>query len=160
MITQEELKSKLNYDSGTGIFTWIESRGTAKKGSVAGYYCYGYIRIGIDGVTCSAHRLAWLYEHGYYPVNDIDHIDGDKSNNSLCNLRQATRKQNMQNKRTARSDNKTGLLGVSLHKRTGKYQAQIMIGSKYTALGYYNTAIDAHEAYLKAKREHHEFCTI
>lgn len=162
MITQELLKSKLNYDSCTGIFTWRETRtGTARKGSIAGTrYLGGYIYIQVNSKRYLAHRIAWMYTHGAFPPDGLDHIDGNPANNAISNLRPATQRQNTQNQRIPQTHNTTGFLGVSLNKLSGKFRSLIRINGKLKHLGYFKTAEEASIAYLTAKRELHEFCTI
>jgi len=94
---------------------------------------------------------------GEWP-SEIDHINGDKSDNSYRNLREVSRGENMQNKRKAHRNNKTGFLGVA--REAGKYRARIRVCGKNRSLGMYDTPQQAHQAYLAAKRELHEGCTI
>lgn len=114
----------LNYDPGTGVFTWkTRPRCLFKSnraynafnanfaGRVAGHTCdKGYIRVDIGGRSIRAHRLAWFYVHGTWP-KEIDHIDGIRTNNSICNLREVNRRENSRN-RCIRSDSSTGHNGV------------------------------------------------
>lgn len=162
MISQYELKKYLNYDHNTGIFTWIFQAGRrVKVGMVAGTVKEdGRIEIALNRKKYKAHRLAWLYIHGEYPINQIDHINGNSLDNRINNLREATQQQNMQNKRAPQSNNKSGVLGVSFCKKSKKFMAQIGKNGKQKRLGYFVSPKEAHEAYLKAKRELHEFCTI
>jgi hypothetical protein len=162
MITQSELKDILYYDANTGEFIWRIDRGArAKAGSVAGGLKEdGYLRIRINDRLYYAHRLAWVYVYGNYPDKQLDHINGVKDDNRICNLRHATNAENSQNLRKSRVDNKIGLLGVSFHKKSNKFVAQIRVGSRNKHVGLYDSAEQAHETYLKAKRELHEFCTI
>jgi hypothetical protein len=103
-------------------------------------------------------RLAWFYTTGAWPKDQIDHIDGNKSNNRFANLREATPSQNTQNQRRAMRTNKLGILGVILAR--GKFRAQIWFDGKNKFLGYFATAEAAHAAYLAAKRKFHPTCTI
>jgi hypothetical protein len=106
-----------------------------------------------------AHRLAWLYEYGEFPEKIIDHIDGNRTNNSIHNLRDVSQALNSQNQKEARIDNGTGYLGVTFDKRprTAKYRARIGITgcAKRICLGYFETPELAHLAYLDAKRKLH-----
>jgi hypothetical protein len=117
--------------------------------------------ISIDGKYQLAHRLAWMMVTGSEPNDDIDHVNGIRSDNRFANLRTATRGENMQNERAARSSNKSsGLLGVSWSKAAGKWAAGIKLNGKKRHLGLFTDQQAAHEAYLVAKRDLHPFCTI
>lgn len=150
------LKSLLHYNPETGLFTWTQRKGNSRIGTLAGTLANGYIQIRIDGSCYLAHRLAWLYVTGTLPAFQIDHCDLNRSNNTWTNLREATCKQNHQN-RTKTSRNKSGYLGVSLHKATGKFLACIKVDYVGHNLGLYNTAEEAYEAYKAAKRKFHKF---
>lgn len=160
MLTQARLKEFLSYDPDTGIFTWIKQRSRSTPGSIAG--CddgRGYVVFQLDRKRHYAHRLAWLYVYGYIPGLEIDHMDGCKSNNRISNLRDVSSQINRQNLRKATARNvSTGVLGVRMLK--GKYLSQITIDGKDRHLGTFDSPEDAHKAYLKAKREYHEGCTI
>ena len=130
-----------------------------KIGDVAG--CLrndGYTTIKIDGRIHRAHRLAWLHVHGEWPNDQLDHINGSRSDNRLANLRAASHSENQHNQRKPRSDNKSGFLGVFPYR--GKFRAMIRIDGKQRSLGDFSTPEAAHEAYLKAKRALHPFGTI
>ena len=162
-LSQSELKEILHYNPKTGVFTWIESNSNRVKiGDIAGHFhkSSGYIVIAINGKLCKSHRLAWLYMTGHVPKDCIDHINGDRSDNRFCNLREATQSQNNQNRIKAQKNNTTGYLGVTFHKATNKYLAKIRIGGKCEHLGIFTTPEEASKAYLAKKREKHEFCTI
>lgn len=156
----DRLKECLHYDPETGIFRWkIKCAIQIKIGDVAGNVNHqGYFRITIDYKCYLAHRLAWLYVYGELPKNNIDHIDGDKLNNAISNLRNVTQSINCQNRKKAQINNRTGYLGVSKHRN--KYQATININGINTYLGIFHTAQLASKSYLKAKRLNHEGCTI
>ena len=85
-ITEARLKERLHYDPDTGIFTWLKmSRQPKRLGSVAGGRCDGYIQIYLDGLIYRAHRLAWLYMTGEWPVGYLDHKNGVRDDNRWCN---------------------------------------------------------------------------
>ena len=155
-LTQARLKELLHYDPDTGVFTWLVNRGRkAKAGDRAGMITdKGYNSICVEGLNHFAHRLAWLYVHGEHPSGIMDHINTVRSDNRISNLRIVTYQENAQNRIVARSDNTSGFLGVA---RMGhKFQSWITLPSKKRLhLGTFNTAEEAHEAYLIAKREHH-----
>jgi hypothetical protein len=105
-----------------------------------------------------AHRLAWLFVTGDMPKYQVDHINGIKTDNRFENLRDVSPKLNSQNARRPHKDNKTGYLGVC--SRYGKFVAQLLINDKQTVIGYFDTAEEAHLAYIEKKRTYHEGCTL
>jgi len=158
MITISRLKELLFYDTDSGLFTRLVSvNHNARVGMRPGEITQdGYLRILIDGRKYLAHRLAWFYVYGCWPEKQIDHIDRNKLNNRINNLRDVSQSINQHNRTAARKDNKsTGLLGAYFAKRTGKYQALITVNGKLKGIGRYNSAEDAHKAYLDAKKELH-----
>lgn len=163
MITQLLLQHRLTYDPITGIFVWKNPAKyrLAYAGKEAGsLHVHGYIKISIDSLSYPAHRLAWLYVHGTFPIDCIDHINGIRNDNRIANLRAVNRKANAENRRKARAGHATGFLGVVWRPRNGKYEARININKKYKYLGLFSTPEEAHDAYLRAKRIHHTACTI
>lgn len=143
--TVERLRELLSYDSSAGVFRWIDARPGVRRGFVAGCINHdGYRVITIDGRGYMAHRLAWLYEHGVWPIEEIDHKYGIRDDNRLSELREANHTQNTGNTR-ARRHNKTGLKGVS-PARNG-FQARIRTPSGELYLGYFNEAHHAAAAY-------------
>ena len=165
MLTQARLKEFLHYDPETGIFTWKVSRtkraGRTQIGDIAGDIDkLGYGRVGIESKRYKTHRLAWFYMTGEWPIYDIDHINGNTTDNSFNNLRDICKSANMQNQRKARKDNSTGYLGVEYNKTNKKFIASISIKGRKTHLGCFATAELAYESYLNAKRMHHSGCTI
>jgi hypothetical protein len=161
-LTVDRLREVLAYDIKTGAFTWLVSSATKKVGSVAGgVKKTGYRFIQIDGRQYREHRLAWLYVNEAWPKNHIDHIDGNRANNKISNLRDVDDSTNSQNQRASQCSNKsTGILGVCFHKTKKKFHAQIKRHGKRIHLGYFDNAQDAHNAYLAAKRQLHAGCTI
>lgn len=149
-ITAERLREVLDYDPGTGAWTWLVSLGSrAQAGCRAGKYRMkrgGYRRITIDGTSYLAHRLAWLYVHGEWPSRVIDHRDGDGANNAEYNLREATQSQNCGNSIRSRP----GLKGAYWHRLRGRWMAAITVNRKQVHLGYFDSAELAHAAYKNA----------
>lgn len=137
MLTQERLKELLSYNKETGEFTRLKDRGTRKIGDEAGHNIEGYTYIGIDNKTYPAHRLAFLYVDGVYPLSDVDHKDMNRGNNKWDNLRISTRRLNMLNMK-AHQDNPLGFKNVSYRKDTGKYSVRITINGKYKAIGCFD----------------------
>lgn len=154
-LTFERLRELFAYDAKTGVFTKKNSGAPTGSANRAGYLC-----LRIDGRTYLAHRLAWLFAHSHWPANHIDHIDGDRANNRLSNLRDVPRTVNMQNMRRAPSSGTSGHFGATYNKLAKKWIAQIRVGGRNKALGYFDTPEKASAAYVKAKRELHEGCTI
>jgi hypothetical protein len=163
MLTAHRLRELLVYDGETGVFAWRASRGAgANVGAVAGTLHQGYRKIRVDGVKHFAHRLAWLHVHGEWPAGEIDHVNGDKLDNRIANLRDVTRSTNKQNMREARADSASGFLGV-LFRKTAKrnpYAASIMVEGRRKHLGQFPTPDAAHAVYVNAKRQLHAGCTI
>lgn len=157
----ELVREYLSYDPLTGILTWRKRRGCrGAVGTVAGSISfYGYNVIGLGGIrSIPAHRIAFALMNGAWPELEIDHIDGDRTNNAWENLREVTKEQNHHNMRRARIDNKVGMLGVSM--RYGRYLAQIQVRGKKHWLGEFSSAEEASGAYIKAKRELHSHGTL
>lgn len=100
-----------------------------------------------------AHRLAWLYVTGTWPINHVDHINGNRSDNRFANLRAATSRENARNSRM-RANNACGYKGVHYKKQLNKFVAQIHVDGRVYHLGVFGTAEEAHAAYCKAAREH------
>ena len=160
ILTAQRLREILDYDPFTGHFKWlVKIAHRVEIGHYAGSINKrGYVCIRANKRGYQAHRLAWLHFYGSWPDDQIDHINGIKSDNRIVNLRDSTNCTNGQNKRSAYSHNKLGILGV---KRKGlKFTTRIVINGRDTHLGTFPTAELAHAAYLAAKREHHAGCTI
>lgn len=159
-ITLERLKEALEYNQETGEFRRLLSTGArAKIGAVAGSKRNdGYVTIKLDKHRFYAHRLAWLFENGGYPSGLIDHINGNTSDNRICNLRDASISVNTQNQRRPMKSNKSGVLGVSPNGRG--FMARINTDGITKYLGNFKTATEAGSAYISAKRIDHEGCTL
>ena len=141
MITQEELQAVLDYDEDTGIFT--------KNGrKVGGSDKDGYITIGIKYKVYKAHRLAWLYFNGSFPLNNIDHINHIRSDNRIINLREVSNTENHHN-RGKHKLNTSGHVGVTWDKWHNKWKAQIHFNGKHIHLGYFSSKEEA----IKARKE-------
>lgn len=149
-LTCEYLREILRYEPGTGIFYWrAKTAQRIRVGDVAGSYQRGYRILSIDNHDYPAHRVAWMYVHGYWPPVYIDHINGVPSDNRIVNLRLATATENMRNRKT-HANNVSGLRGVALDKRNGKWRARISIYNKRFFLGSFVTSEEASAAYADA----------
>lgn len=151
MITEQILKSVLNYNPNTGIFIWIKTNRRGFVGKIAGSKRKdGYLQIKIGDTVYLSHRLAFLYSHGYMSKL-IDHIDGNKTNNVISNLRVATKSQNNANKKLEPNRNTSGFKGVSLNKATSHlknpWRAYIMKNKKRIHIGMFSNPIEAAQAY-------------
>lgn len=150
------LKELLNYDPVSGVFIWKKSRGRCAAGAIAGsLFSNGYVRIHFLNRDQLAHRLAWLYVYGEWPEDEIDHIDGDKKNNSISNLRKCSSGENKQNRKSSGRSSK--YLGVSWATRDKVWISQITVNGVTKKLGAFKVEYEAAEAYRKAKRELHNF---
>lgn len=149
------LKTILDYNPETGALTWKCAKAhSTRVGSPAGAASWGYIRVKIDGQLFRAHRLIWKIVNGRDPIDQIDHINGNRSDNRIANLREASRSENNQNSRLRKS-NTSGFKGVCWKKSHQKWVAQIRIDGKDKFLGCFNTPELAHAAYCEASKNHH-----
>ncbi len=139
MLDHKELLELLEYNKHTGVFIWkISPVGWLKKGTTAGTKINEsrYSSIKINGIGYKAHRLAYFYVKGVWPLGEIDHINGNRYDNSFINLRDVTRIQNNRNA-ARRTDNKSGLTGVNWSPSKSKWVSQIGIGKRQMHIGYY-----------------------
>ena len=144
------LRQLLRYDPETGNFYWIVTgRGHALNAIAGTRHGNGYLRITVAGERIFAHRLAWFFARGEMPTDDVDHINGNRSDNRICNLRLASRYQNLGNTR-ARKTSASGVKGVTFVRKTGRFRAVITVNGKQNHLGYFNTAEEASDAYRSA----------
>lgn len=162
----EYLRRRILYDPMTGDLVWkprpdpdfpsIRIRNIWNKkylGHVAlnSLEATGYLTGRIDGLFFKAHRVAWALFHGEFPKEAIDHIDGDKTNNRISNLRLANKQQNAANMQIRRS-NLCGLKGVSRARK--RWRAAISIKGKNFNLGHFDTKEEAHKRYCEVAIEH------
>lgn len=160
-LTAARLRELLNYDPETGLLTWRAARHGVFAGAVAGWTSrQGYIHLSVEGCTQQAHRLAWLHVYGAWPAQHIDHINGVRDDNRIANLRDVLPRVNAENVRRVHAQNKSGFMGVRKARTPGKWQASIIVKGRFLYLGVFTSTEEAHEAYVAAKRIHHEGCTI
>lgn len=156
-LTQERLKELLHYCPETGVFTWIGKTSTntrVKKGMQAG--CIrpdGYRYIKICQRAYNASRLAWLYQEGYFPENEVDHINRVTNDDRWENLRHVSRQCNARN-RGIHKNNSSGVTGIYWHKEKSKWRAKIKVASKTIHIGYYSTKEAAAKARWQAEKKY------
>lgn len=160
LVTHERLLELVSYSPDTGVFVWLTSpHGRVPVGSVVGFATTsGHRNTKIDYKGYGLHRLAWFYVHGRWPSQQIDHINCDPADNRFANLRETTVQMNAENRRSAFANNKCGVLGVCLDRKT--YKASIRVHGVSRHIGNYETPEIAHAAYVEAKRRLHAGCTL
>ena len=153
-LTQAKLKEHMHYDPDTGVFTWVKpTTNRVKAGDVVGTLGKGgYVFTALFGQKQYLHRLAWLYCYGELPSAQVDHIDHDRANNRLANLRIATNQENARNQKRRRS-NSSGVTGVSWYRATSKWQVGIYVDGRRKHVGHFEELDAAVAAYAKAKRQ-------
>lgn len=153
-ITQQFLHEIFEYRDGH-LFWKVDRRGNKLKGKQANRLkkSNGYQEVTINKKKYYAHRIIFMMFYGRW-AEQIDHIDGDRSNNLLSNLREASNAENNRNTKL-RSTNQTGFKGVCYNKINKNYNARIMVNYKGIHLGCFDTPEEAHEAYKKAALELH-----
>lgn len=151
-LTPDQIKNLLTYDADTGVFvwrprvTWINNRAGKTAGTIGKD---GYVRVSIQRKSYLAHRLAWAYAYGKWPEHWLDHINRNRADNRLANLRVASPGTNAQN--TPRyQNNKSGCKGVYAHS-WGKWEAYITVNRKRMYLGVYESLEDAKHARQSAQ---------
>ena len=159
--TYERVHELLDYNTETGLFYWkIVRNSYSDIGREAG--CRkgpdGMVQLRIDGRSYKSHRIVWLWMTGNYPTLEIDHIDGNRQNNSWSNLREVSRSVNQQNLKNPLSTNKSGFLGV--RNRRGRSFAEIRIEGDLIRSTCYTTPEQAHKEYVRLKRIYHPGCTL
>lgn len=149
-----DVKERVSYCPDTGEFHALRAAGKRRVGDKCGYPDrLGYIKLCFDGKWVLGHRLAWWWVNGEWPVGEIDHINGDPSDNMIENLRVATRSQNVMNTRRGN--------GVCWHRRQRKWQVQVTAAGKKHYLGQYHTREEADRVAIDAiNRLHGEFANI
>lgn len=172
-LTADRLRDILDYCKDSGVFYWRDEVRIGFNKSVVSHRSGdragtkrktdGRIIIRIDGKTYLGYRLAWLWVTGGWPLSEIDHIDGDPTNDRFSNLRDASRAKNQENLRLPQKTKaSSGFLGVFANKAGYKkpWRAAICVAGKQISLGSFYNEIDAYEAYVHAKRTLHKGCTI
>jgi hypothetical protein len=171
--TADFVRQILDYNPETGVFRWKARtpemfRDTPKRskehacanwnsryaGELAGGHAHnGYVSIAINNRKYYAHRLAWFYMKGEWPINSVDHADMGTSNNAFANLREATQSQNMRNIRHPRN-NTSGVKGVYWNSAAGRWCASFHIHRKHIHIGLFDSIEEATDALSKAMVKH------
>jgi hypothetical protein len=149
-LTAEIARERWDYDPKTGVLRWKIKLSNVKVGDVTGYESNGgYLQVGWDGKIYLAHRIIWLIVHGEWPPEQLDHINGDRTDNRLVNLRCVSNRQNSLNKERHRKGNLQGAYRLNRNLKS-PWKAIIQIDGERKHLGYFPTEQQAHEAYLAA----------
>lgn len=144
----------ISYNEDTGEFIALRDRGVVKKGMLLGTKTFnGYLTLCFNRKHYLCHRLAFLLKEGYLPEEDVDHINGIRNDNRWCNLRKATRQQNMFNK--TGNINKTLPRNVYLHT-SGRFRVKMKVDGKTLHFGYYETVEEANAVANAVRKEHHK----
>lgn len=161
-ITADQARAIFDFDPETGVVVRRSAQQARWLQRVDGYdNGNGYSRVVLLGVRVYLHRLVWLLHYGYWPDGQVDHIDGDRTNNRIANLRDVDHEVNAQNEHKARRNNlSAGLLGVSYISARDRYAARITHDGSTHHLGYYRSPSSAHAAYVDAKRSLHRGCDL
>jgi hypothetical protein len=158
-LTIERLREVLDYDPLTGIFRWkIRPACCIQVGDVAGGdNGNGRCRIRVDRRRFYTHHLAWAYMYGVWPKFDLDHRNGNPSDNRIANLREDPDGQNAQNRADAVSKRPTASGWMGVRPNFNRWQASIRVNGRSRHLGLFDTPEEAHAAYLVAKEKLHPF---
>lgn len=144
-----DLCAHLAYDPATGLFRWKHpTANRVRKGDIAGSVtANGYVALSLLGYKMLAHRAAWAVVHGYWPACEVDHINRNRADNRIANLRLVSRSQNAMNA-PARPSSQTGILGVG--KKGRRYLARVCVNSKSAIIGRFDTPQEAQQCYQAA----------
>ena len=153
LLSYEDAHALFYQDKDTGTLHWKAPRAPrCKPGDIAGWIDNkGYRVVEVEGRSYRCHRLVWLMHHGSWPENSIDHINRDRLDNRIENLRDVSNMHNCRN-RNLEVTNKSGHTGVSWHKASNRWTAQISVNRKVKYLGIYLDKEDA----IKARKEAEE----
>ncbi|MEN9885444.1 MAG: hypothetical protein RL758_22 [Pseudomonadota bacterium] len=160
LVTHQMAAQMLRYDSKTGLLYWLQRpcHNVFAEDIAGTKTSKGYIQIQLNKRLYKAHRIAWLLHFGSWPKGVVDHINGEKTDNRIENLRDVSIAVNSQNQRRPMSTNKSGYLGVSPFK--GQWSAEILVSGRKKHIGLFETPDAAHRAYIEEKRKSHHGCTL
>ena len=159
MITQQLLDETFDINVQTGEIRWKVSHYKIKAGDLAGSAKGKYREITFNGHRCLAHRLIWFYANNAWPSTQIDHINGNKLDNSISNLRLVNNQQNSQNK-PKNKNNTSGKAGISWTKANKKWRAYIWHMYKRIHLGYFDDYDEAVKARERAELVYQPFRVV
>jgi len=151
-IAVEEVRRLFDYNPITGIMTRrVRTYSRNKIGDAVGFTCeWGHLRVRVNGMSCYVHRLIWAWVYGIYPKEQMDHINGNPTDNRLVNLRAATQSTNMRNRRISKN-NTSGFHGVYWDKVKNTWRVQIQVDGKHKYLGRHKELDDAVRARKQAE---------
>lgn len=165
--TQEQLRELFFYDFQTGSLIRRKCLPNIRSNKITNQHLIGricttpstggYLVTSVRKKLYVAHRLIWAYVHGVWPKNDIDHINGNRADNRIENLREATRAENLQNRTVRNKNNTSGYPGVYWCKNKQKWCVEIKINRKKISLGNYDSKEDAVCARITGKKKYHTF---
>ena len=154
-MTRDDIKHLFDWCPESGVLRWKSpTSNRVKAGDVAGNLdSKGYYRVGLHGAQYRLHRVIWLLAYGEWPKGEIDHIDGNRINNSISNLRCVSHKRNSRNCKLSKN-NTSGHIGITWHKKAGKWMASVSIDGRQQHLGLFDDKRDAISARAKASETH------
>ncbi len=153
---QEKLLAEFSYDRDSGVVFSRTCRPNVKRGAPVGNLKYGYLRVCFEYQLYQLHRIIWRMVTGEDPgEHEVDHVNGNRSDNRWTNLRLCVRKNNQRNK-CIQKNNTSGVKGVSLDTRSGLWRATLKVNGKQVLSRYFRDVADAIEAVTEARKEHHK----
>lgn len=162
-LSPDELRRLFDLNAETGVLRWSKgcSRGCLTHREAGSFLKNGYRQVKVGKASYLVHRVIWAMVYGVWPEKAIDHIDGNRSNNAVSNLRLATASQNMQNLSVKGTKAASGLMGAThipgTKRRREKWESRIRVGGVQKYLGRFDTPQEAHAAYMSAKAQHHSY---
>ena len=162
-MSPDQLRRLFDLNAETGEIRWSTacSRGSLTHRVAGSNLNSGYRQVKVGGCSYLVHRVIWAIVYGVWPERAIDHIDGNRSNNAVTNLRLATASQNMQNLAVKQTKSASGLMGAihvpGTSRRRERWESRIRVGGVQKYLGSFESPQDAHTAYMNAKSQHHPY---